>query len=704
MVVIVQAVGRVLCLVVVAAGGISVTGLLLAAAAQASDGLSDAPAASVAYRSVSAGGLHSCAIRADDTIVCWGNNVFGQADPPDGSYTAVTAGEFHSCGLRTDGSVTCWGRTQSYIMPPSDGVGNCVLRSNGTVTCWPEKACWTWSEESEGGGRLHGHVCWDSVGLPGELQSDPDRWQVCMWATHGAVTCWGRYSDDPPAGIYKAVSSGFDHICAIRADDSVACWGDSMYGQAHPPDGRYMAVAVGRSHSCGLRTNGAVTCWGDNTFGQADPPAGIYQSVTAGDRHSCALDTDGTITCWGEAYGETPTGVRWAATDPTRTTTEPDPTPNEASVAYRSVSAGGLHSCAIRADDTIVCWGNNVFGQADPPDGSYTAVTAGEFQSCGLRTDGSVTCWGRNNLNNLLINYLPTPPPDGSYTAVSAGFRACAVRTDGTVTCWPAIKGSYCWSVDRENGHPDHVHVCWDPDESLNRSYRAIAVAGRTECGLRTDGGITCWGLSNSISNSISNSYDPPAGTYKAVSAGIYHICAIRADDSVACWGDSMYGQAHPPDGRYMAVAVGRSHSCGLRTNGAVTCWGSNTFGQADPPAGIYQSVTAGDRHSCALDTDGTITCWGEAYGETPTGVRWAATDPTRTTTEPDPTPNEATESGFQPIDDLTEASSAGDSAAGTGTTETPGPSSGPNTTLAILLTASGLVLYTIARIMSRRH
>ena len=241
-----------------------------------------------------------------------------------------------------------------------------------------------------------------------------------------------------------------------------------------------------------------------------------------------------------------------------------------ASVAYRSVSAGGLHSCAIRADGTLVCWGNNVFGQADPPDGIYTAVTAGEFQSCGLRTDGSVTCWGRN----LLFDNFTTPPLDGSYTAVSAGFRTCAVRTDGTVTCWPVIE-NFCWSVDRESdGGPDHVHVCWDPDESLSRSYNAIAVAGWTECGLGTDGAITCWGLYSDV---------PPAGIYKAVSAGVDHSCAIRVDDSIVCWGDSVFGQADPPDGRYMAVAAGRSHSCGLRTYGAVTCWGSNMFGQADP-------------------------------------------------------------------------------------------------------------------------
>ena len=36
--------------------------------------------------------------------------------------------------------------------------------------------------------------------------------------------------------------------------------------------------------------------------------------------------------------------------------------------AYRAVSAGWGHSCAIRsADGTIVCWGDNEYGQSDAP-------------------------------------------------------------------------------------------------------------------------------------------------------------------------------------------------------------------------------------------------------------------------------------------------------------------------------------------------
>ena len=33
----------------------------------------------------------------------------GQATPPAGSFVSVSAGQDHTCGVRSDGSVACWG-------------------------------------------------------------------------------------------------------------------------------------------------------------------------------------------------------------------------------------------------------------------------------------------------------------------------------------------------------------------------------------------------------------------------------------------------------------------------------------------------------------------------------------------------------------------------------------------------------------------
>ncbi len=44
---------------------------------------------------------------------------------------------------------------------------------------------------------------------------------------------------------------------------------------------------------------------------------------------------------------------------------------------FASVSAGAYHTCGVRTDGTIACWGDNDYGQAAPPGGIFTSVSAG---------------------------------------------------------------------------------------------------------------------------------------------------------------------------------------------------------------------------------------------------------------------------------------------------------------------------------------
>lgn len=101
-----------------------------------------------------------------------------------------------------------------------------------------------------------------------------------------------------------------------------------------------------------------------------------FKAVTAGSWHSCGLRTDNTVTCW----GRNDHGQADAPTD-----------------SFKAVTAGSEHSCGLRTDDTITCWGNNPGGRADAPTGSFKAVTTGSVHSCGLRTDDTITCWGNNH-------------------------------------------------------------------------------------------------------------------------------------------------------------------------------------------------------------------------------------------------------------------------------------------------------------------
>src|SRR5690606_2016626 len=64
---------------------------------------------------------------------------------------------------------------------------------------------------------------------------------------------------------------------------------------------------------------------------------------------------------------------------------------------FRQLSAGSAHTCAVRDDATVACWGANADGQATPPAGTFREVEAGSANTCAVRSDGIPVCWGRND-------------------------------------------------------------------------------------------------------------------------------------------------------------------------------------------------------------------------------------------------------------------------------------------------------------------
>lgn len=170
--------------------------------------------------------------------------------------------------------------------------------------------------------------------------------------------------------------------------------------------------------------------------------------------HTCGVRMDGRIACWGlDDHGQA---------SPPR---EPD---FLAGGWFRAVAPGWEHTCAIRADHTVACWGNNSAGEATPPSGQFKEITSGERYTCGLRMDGTIACWG--------LNYFGSSTP-GTFQSISG-----------------------------------------------NRNYF---------CGIRTDDTIACWGVYGTGVTAA------PSGTFKLVSTGRDHACAIDMDDDIHCGASS---------------------------------------------------------------------------------------------------------------------------------------------------------------------
>jgi hypothetical protein len=155
------------------------------------------------------------------------------------------------------------------------------------------------------------------------------------------------------------------------------------------PAGDYpIAVAVGETHICAIvgstpaATAGQVKCWGVNgtggvnnngalgdgtTVNKANPAAsiavaGITDAVEIGAAaySTCVRRLDGSVWCWGSnANGHLGIGE-----DPTTTpyVTSPRQVTGLGGAVIR-LAVGANHTCAVRSDLTVLCWGNNSSGQ-----------------------------------------------------------------------------------------------------------------------------------------------------------------------------------------------------------------------------------------------------------------------------------------------------------------------------------------------------
>ena len=397
------------------------------------------------FSAISSGLVHSCALRTNGDIECWwlsddvGNRDHGQLNAPEGTFSAISAGWFHTCALRTNGDIECWGRSDTGMLDVPGGSGPDEETAPRDDTPPDETTATTAQPGSSTSFSFSpiypqcGFVTIDKGGVH-VIEAPYAAYVDDVTAFH---TFFCDPSDHPkadaPARAFIVLADGWHHACGLRIDDTIECWGLNDDGQADAPAGTFKDVAAGWRHSCGLRSDDTIECWGLNDDGQADAPAGTFKDVTvgwrqavrqaiiagqreylehsysrvnavvAGWRHSCGLRSDDTIECWGlndDGQADAPAGT------------------------FKDVATGWFHSCGLRSDDTIECWGLNDDGQADAPAGTFKAVAARYRYSCGLRIDDTAECWGRTH-------YGQADAPAGAFMPTGGGQQAVTVSRGG---------------------------------------------------------------------------------------------------------------------------------------------------------------------------------------------------------------------------------------------------------------------------------
>jgi alpha-tubulin suppressor-like RCC1 family protein len=346
------------------------------------------------------------------------------------------------------------------------------------------------------------------------------------------------------------------------------------------------------------------------------------------------------------------------------------------SLGVRSgVTAGGTHSCTLRSNGQITCWGDNARGQLGLPGGRRLApgaalaggpwarLTSGVAHTCALTLSGSAFCWGANDRGQLGTgDTSPRSAPaevagEHLFREITAGAaHTCGVRMDGAVLCWgDNARGQLGTGSAAASSVPATV--------SGTARFRAVAAGWNHTCAIDSGGAAYCWGSNASgelgtgqiAARTTSPQRVAGGGTFQEISAGNAHSCARTGAGEIRCWGDNGAGQlgddsnearrtpvAVMGGGRFTSVVAGAVHTCAVNEGGGAVCWGRNIYGQLGDgstqdraaPTSVegavrFQRLHAIGSHTCGQTPGGDLFCWGyNAEGQLGDGTRENRTRP----------------------------------------------------------------------------
>lgn len=596
------------------------------------------------WKKISAGQMHSCGIKSDDTAWCWGFEFYGALGNNAATATfrlspiavvgghtwkEIGTGDMQTCAIKSDDTAWCWGYQSDGRLGNNVGFGG-ALATPTAVT---------------------GGFTWKTISVKNST--------ACAVRSNDAGYCWGYGSygnrgdgttgqagPNPVAILgghtWKNIDAGFLHTCGIKSDNTIWCWGYNGQGQLGNNNttqqtspvtltsgGAWKSVSAGRDYTCGIKTaGGQIFCWGTNALGQiaAGPEIGnrdapdtvtgnaTWTAISTAHRHSCGLQSDGSAWCWGyDSQQQLGNGATSAD--------QPSPVAVTGGSVWKAISNGIGHSCGIKSDDTIWCWGENSSGelgtgatgaaQADPValsgGGTWKQVSAGLTATCGIKTDDTAWCWGSDisgKLGNGAAGNATAPAQvtgGGTWKNISMGFyNACGIKSDDTLWCWGDDGSGQLGNGATTGAQPDPVAV------TGGATWKSVSVSYFYACGIKSDNSAWCWGYDaqHQLGNGASTASQPDpvavngGHTWKKISAGYQTACGIKSDNTAWCWGTdatfmigngAITGFQDSP-----AMVIGGSlwqdisaadgnpgtHVCGLTTSGIALCWGTNTFGQ----------------------------------------------------------------------------------------------------------------------------
>ena len=357
-------------------------------------------------------------IKADGSIIAWGNaNFGGSGAPTDSGYTKIYSNQYAFAALKSDGSIKAWGYATyggsgaptdtDYTHIYSTQYAFAALKADGSIKAWGDT-----NSGGSGAPTDSGYI---------KIYSNP--FAFAALKADGSITVWGNasygVSGAPTDTGYTQIYSTGSAFAALKADGSITAWGNPNYGgSGAPTDSGYTKIYSTNSAFAALKTDGSIKAWGDPLQGGSGAPSdsgyiGIYSTPSA----FAALKTDGSIKTWGDAGSGTPSDTGYT----------------------KIYSAGSVQTAnggfvAFKPNGTIRSWGNFFL---NPPSTTCVPTTISTATQLTLDTNGLTYSdslnnlifkadpkgVGNNSLATLTVNGSIDPYLDNTYSLGSATNR-----------------------------------------------------------------------------------------------------------------------------------------------------------------------------------------------------------------------------------------------------------------------------------------
>ncbi|WP_437892847.1 RCC1 domain-containing protein [Sorangium sp. So ce124] len=377
---------------------------------------------------VAAGGSHTCAIRHDGSLTCWGDNSFGQLGVPQAM--AVSS----STPVRVQFPASLGTATITQI----------ALTEQATFAIDSQLRLWAWGNNETGilANGSKDAMAHDAPAIVNDGTAPllvrkiaPEWYSACALTSTSSIYCWGAnlfsslgpeatgeeslvpvkaFNFTATAGPRAILARGIGSIGSCfstgAAEDGLRCWGAMGGGyiltntpagsegganySAHTPliaagaTLPFSEISYGTNFGCARDDVGGLFCWGTNNssgqHGAEAPPAGtaaaipgVWGPMSTGYVFVCAIDDQRQLRC----RGSNDQGQLGRSTPTRADNTRMEPVVHgdgSALAKVVAVSAGFFHTCAIvegacgpTGPGQVLCWGKGTLGQLG--DGAATS-------------------------------------------------------------------------------------------------------------------------------------------------------------------------------------------------------------------------------------------------------------------------------------------------------------------------------------------